>query len=145
MTILRKREGYRRAFAAFDADAVARFDDTDVARLMADTSIVRNRMKIESTIANARAILALREAGESLDDFLWRFVEGKPVQNRWRSLSELPAETPASKAMSKELKKRGFRFLGPTTCYAFMQAVGMVNDHTLDCYRHAEVAADKGN
>jgi DNA-3-methyladenine glycosylase I len=135
-TILRKREGYRRAFAGFDAEAVARFGRGDVERLLGDAGIVRNRAKIEATIANAQAVLAL----DSLDELLWTFVGGAPIQNRFRRLPELPAETPESKAMSKELKRRGFRFVGPTTCYAFMQAVGMVNDHTVDCFRHDEVA-----
>jgi DNA-3-methyladenine glycosylase I len=135
-TILRKREGYRRAFAGFDAGAVARFGSRDVERLLGDAGIVRNRAKIESAIANARAVVAL----DGLDELLWTFVGGAPIQNRFRTLAELPAETAESKAMSKELKRRGFRFVGPTTCYAFMQAVGMVNDHTVDCFRHDEVA-----
>jgi DNA-3-methyladenine glycosylase I len=135
-TILRKREGYRQAFAGFDAGAVARFGSRDVERLLGDAGIVRNRAKIESAIANARAVVAL----DGLDELLWTFVGGAPIQNRFRTLAELPAETAESKAMSKELKRRGFRFVGPTTCYAFMQAVGMVNDHTVDCFRHDEVA-----
>jgi DNA-3-methyladenine glycosylase I len=136
MTILRKREGYRRAFADFDANAVAAFDERDVERLMQDASIVRNRLKIESTIANARAILALRDEFRTLDAYVWSFVDGSPVQNSWRELSELPAQTELSKRMSKELAKRGFRFLGPTTVYAFMQATGMVNDHVTSCFRY---------
>jgi DNA-3-methyladenine glycosylase I len=140
-TILRKREGYRSAFAGFDADAVARFGANDVERLMGDPGIVRNRMKIESTIGNARAVLNVREEMGSLDALLWSFVDGRPRQNRWRSLRELPAETAQSRAMSKELKRRGFRFVGPTICYAFMQAAGLVNDHVLECFRYEEVAA----
>ncbi len=136
-TILRKREGYRKAFAGFDPERVVRFRARDVERLMKDTGIVRNRMKIEAAIANAKATLAL---GQSLDSYLWRFVDGRPIRNRWKRLSELPAETPLSKAMSKDLKARGFRFVGPTICYAFMQAVGMVNDHVTSCFRYREVA-----
>ena len=136
-TILKKREGYRRAFAGFDASAVARFGTKEVGRLMSDASIVRNRLKIESAIANAHAIL---ELDESLDALLWSFVEGKPRQNGFRKLADIPAETDESKAMSKELKKRGFRFVGPTVCYAFMQGCGLVNDHTTDCFRYREVS-----
>lgn len=134
-TILRKREGYRKAFANFDAARVARFSDTKVERLLADPGIVRNRLKVESTVNNARRVLEL----ESLSDYLWSFVEGEPKVNRWRTMGELPAETAESKAMSKDLKKRGFRFVGPTVCYAFMQACGLVNDHTVDCFRYREV------
>lgn len=137
-TILRKRAGYRRAFADFDVEQVARFDEGDVERLLADSGIVRNRLKIESAIANARAALALEQ---SLSDYLWSFVDGVQKVNAWRTLSEIPAETAESKVMSKELKKRGFRFVGPTVCYAFMQAVGLVNDHTVDCFRYRDVAA----
>jgi DNA-3-methyladenine glycosylase I len=135
LTILRKREGYRRAFAGFDLEAIARFGARDVERLMADTGIVRNRAKIESAIGNAKAALELG----SLDGFLWSFVDGRPLQNKWKALREIPAETLESKAMSKELKRRGFRFVGPTTCYAFMQAAGLVNDHTVDCFRYSDV------
>jgi DNA-3-methyladenine glycosylase I len=141
MTILRKREGYRRAFSGFDASKVAAFTDADVERLLQDASIIRNRAKIESTVANAGAIAGVIETYGSLASYLWRFVDGVPLQNAWRELSELPAQTAQSQAMSKDLKRLGFRFLGPTTCYAFMQATGMVNDHVLSCYRHAECAA----
>ena len=134
-TILRKRDGYRKAFANFDAARVARFSDTKVERLLADPGIVRNRLKVESTVNNARRVLEL----ESLSDYLWSFVDGEPKVNRWRKMGELPAETAESKAMSKDLKKRGFRFVGPTVCYAFMQACGLVNDHTVDCFRYREV------
>jgi DNA-3-methyladenine glycosylase I len=130
-TILRKREGYRKAFAGFDAAKVARFGPRDVERLMADAGIVRNRLKIESAIANAQAVLEQ----ESLADLLWSFVGGEPKVNGWKTVGEIPAETEESKAMSKELKRRGFRFVGPTVCYAFMQACGLVNDHTTDCFR----------
>jgi DNA-3-methyladenine glycosylase I len=136
-TILRKREGYRRAFADFDPETVARFGSRDVERLLADPGIVRNRLKVESTVNNAARVLEMQESEGSLDAYLWAFVEGAPIVNRWRSLSELPAETDLSKAISKDLKRRGFRFVGPTVIYAFMQAVGMVDDHTLDCFRRA--------
>jgi DNA-3-methyladenine glycosylase I len=136
LTILRKREGYRRCFADFDLDAVARFGARDVERLMGDPGIVRNRAKIEAAIGNAKAALELG----GLDAFLWSFVGGRPLQNSWKKLGEIPAETAESKAMSKELKRRGFRFVGPTICYAFMQAAGLVNDHTVDCFRYREVA-----
>ena len=138
-TILRKREGYRRAFAGFDAERVARFGPKDVERLMADAGIVRNRLKIESAIANARAALEVRAEVGSLADYLWGFVGGAPVQNAWVTIAEVPAETPESTAMSRDLKRRGFRFVGPTVCYAFMQATGLVNDHTVDCDRYAAV------
>jgi DNA-3-methyladenine glycosylase I len=134
-TILRKREGYRKAFAGFEVAKVARFGPRDIERLMGDAGIVRNRLKIESAIANALATLEL----ESLDELLWSFVDGKPLQNRFRRLTDIPAETAESKAMSKELKRLGFRFVGPTVCYAFMQACGLVNDHTVDCFRYREV------
>lgn len=138
-TILRKRGGYRRAFAGFDPAKVARFGARDVRRLLADPGIVRNRLKIESAILNARAVLAVREEHGSFADWLWDLVGGAPRTNRWRSHSQTPAETPESRALSKALKRADFRFVGPTTCYAFMQAVGMVNDHLVGCYRHAEI------
>jgi DNA-3-methyladenine glycosylase I len=134
-TILRKRDGYRQAFAGFDAAKVARFRPKDVERLLADPGIVRNRLKVESTIENARRVLEVQVEHGSLDAYLWGFVDGKPIVSAWRSLSELPAETPLSKAISKDLKKRGFRFVGPTIVYAFMQAIGMLDDHTVDCFR----------
>ncbi len=135
-TILRKREGYRRAFAGFDAEAVARFTQADVERLLADPGIVRNRLKVESAVANAARVLEAQEELGSLDAYLWSFVGGRPVVGHFGALSELPAETELSRVLSKELKKRGFRFVGPTVCYAFMQAVGLVNDHTVDCFRY---------
>jgi len=137
LTILKKRENYRRAFAAFDPQRVARFGDADITRLLGDAGIVRNRLKIESAITNARATLALLDDGVRLSEFLWQFTGGKPQQNRRKDLGEIPAETPESQAMSRALKQRGFRFVGPTICYAMMQATGMVNDHTTDCFRHA--------
>jgi DNA-3-methyladenine glycosylase I len=139
-TILRKRDGYRAAFADFDAEVVARFTARDVERLLRDTGIVRNRLKVESTVANARAVLAVREELGSFDAYLWGFVGGAPIVERRRSLAEVPAETELSRALSKDLKRRGFRFIGPTVCYAFMQSVGMVNDHTVDCFRFRELA-----
>jgi DNA-3-methyladenine glycosylase I len=137
-TILRKREGYRAAFEGFDPERVAGYGQRDVERLLADPGIVRNRLKVESTIANARAVLDL-DGG--FDELLWSFVGGTPKVNRRRTLGEVPAETAESKAMSKDLKRRGFRFVGPTTCYAFMQAAGLVNDHEIKCFRHREVSA----
>jgi DNA-3-methyladenine glycosylase I len=138
-TILHKREGYRRAFAGFDPAKVARFDARKVERLMQDPSIVRNRLKVESTVSNARATLAVRKELGSLDTYLWGLVGGAPIMNRWRTLADIPAETPISRAMSKDLKRRGFRFVGPTVCYAFMQATGMVNGHVAECFRYAEL------
>jgi DNA-3-methyladenine glycosylase I len=134
-TILRKREGYRKAFAGFDPAKVARFTPAKVERLLLDASIIRNRAKIESTIANARAVRSVQKEFGSLDAYLWAFVEGTTIVNRHRSLKSLPAQTPISVAMSKDMKKRGFRFVGPTTMYALMQSVGMVNDHAVSCFR----------
>jgi len=138
-TILHKREGYRRAFAGFDAAKVARLTDAKVEQLLQDPSIVRNRLKVVSTVANARATLAVRGEFGSLDAYLWDLVGGAPLVNRWRGMGDIPAETPASRAMSKDLKRHGFRFVGPTVCYAFMQATGMVNDHVMSCFRWREV------
>ncbi len=141
LTILRKREGYRQAFAGFDPQTVARFDAARVAALLADPGIVRNRLKVESTVSNAQAVLALHERGRTLSELLWDFVDGVPRHNTWASLAEVPAKTPDSDRMSRELKRLGFRFAGSTICYALMQAVGLVNDHTIDCYRHPLLAA----
>lgn len=143
-TILNKREGYRRAFAGFDPVKVARFDAKRIERLLADPAIIRNRAKVEAAVSNAIATLAVQREVGSLSAYLWSFVDDEPVVNRFRKLSELPSETPASKAMSNDLKRRGFRFVGPTVCYAFMQAVGMVNDHTADCFRHRELMTQAG-
>ena len=143
-TILKKREGYRRAFHEFDAERIARYTEADVARLMADAGIVRNRLKIEATISNARATLALREAGDGLDGYFWNFVDGRPIVNAPADLSQVPASTPLSDAISKDLKKRGFRFVGSTIVYAHMQAMGLVNDHTTDCFRYAELTRTPG-
>lgn len=133
LTVLRKREGYRKAFAGFDPQRVAAFDDSDVARLLADPGIIRNRLKVASTISNARAVLEMQARHGSLDAYLWSFVAGTPIINQWQSMAEIPPRTPLSDAMSKELKKQGFRFVGSTICYAFMQAVGMVDDHLTNC------------
>ena len=135
-TILHKRDNYRRAFHRFDPKKVARYTRKDVARLLKDAGIVRNRLKIESAISNAQAYLAVQKEFGSFDEYIWSFVGGKPLLNRWRTRSQVPASTEISDKMSKDLKKRGFRFVGSTICYAFMQATGMVNDHGLHCYRH---------
>jgi DNA-3-methyladenine glycosylase I len=139
LTILRKREQFRRAFDNFDVEKVAAYSDADVLRLLADAGIVRNRLKIESAIKNARGVLDIQREFGSLNAFVWRFVDDAPRQNGWRSLADIPPRTEQSDLMSKELKKRGFKFVGSTICYAFMQAVGMVNDHTVNCYRYEEV------
>jgi DNA-3-methyladenine glycosylase I len=138
-TILRKREGYQRAFAYFDAEAVARYSPKDVERLLGDPGIVRNRLKVESTVENARRVLEAREEHGSFAAYVWQFVDGAPIVNAWRALGELPAETAESRAMSRDLKRRGFRFVGPTICYAFMQAAGLVNDHVVSCFRYREL------
>ncbi len=141
ITILRKRDGYRAAFANFEPERVAAFGPDDVDRLLLDPGIVRNRGKVESTIDNARAALGLERSGAGFVDHVWSFVGGKPIDNAFTELAQLPAETTESKAMSKDLKARGFRFVGPTILYSFMQSAGLVNDHTVDCFRYAEVAA----
>jgi DNA-3-methyladenine glycosylase I len=138
--ILRKREAYRAGFAEFDPSTVARFDGGDVERLLRDPGIVRNRLKVESAVNNARRVLDLQDEFGSLDSYLWRFVGGSPIVGRWRAVHDIPAETAESRAMSRELKKRGFRFVGPTVCYAFMQAAGLVNDHVVSCFRYQELA-----
>ena len=137
-TVLKKRENYRRAFAGFDPEAVARFGDGDVERMLADAGLIRNRLKIESTVTNAKAFLAVQKEFGSFDAYVWRFVGGKPIARRRKSIRDIPARTPESDALSKDLLRRGFRFVGPTICYAFMQAVGMVNDHLIGCPRHAD-------
>ena len=137
-TILKKREAYRRAFDGFEPERIARYDEEKVASLLEDTGIVRNRLKVLAAIGNARAWLDLRESGVGFSDFLWEIAGGAPVVNTWDRLEDVPASTPVSEAMSKALKRRGFRFVGPTICYAFMQAVGMVNDHVTSCFRREE-------
>jgi len=138
-TILKKREGYRRAFGGFDVERIARYNRRSVERLMGDASIVRNRLKIESTISNARAFLAVQASEGSFAGYIWGFVDGTPLDAGRKRLGDIPASTPVSEAMSKDLKQRGFRFVGSTICYAFMQAAGLVNDHTVDCFRYAKV------
>jgi DNA-3-methyladenine glycosylase I len=138
-TILHKREGYRRAFAGFEIERVARFGARDVERLLGDAGIVRNRLKIGAAIENAGQVLAVQADRGSLADYLWEFVGGEPIVGRWKDLAEIPAETAESRAMSKDLKRRGFRFVGPTICYAFMQATGLVNDHVTSCFRYREL------
>jgi len=138
-TILRKRANYRKAYDNFDARRIARYDAKRVRRLLRDPGIVRNRLKIRASILNARAFLEVREEFGSFDRYIWRFVRGKPVQNRRRSIRQVPSRTKESDAMSKDLKQRGFKFTGSTICYAFMQAVGMVNDHTTNCFRHRQL------
>jgi DNA-3-methyladenine glycosylase I len=137
--ILKKRENYRRAFANFDAARVARFDEKRMAALLKEPGIVRNKLKVSSTVTNAACVLEVRHEFGSLSNYVWQFVDGKPIHNRWRGLKEIPAQTEVSTAMSKDMRKRGFRFVGPTVCYAFMQAVGMVNDHETRCFRYKEI------
>ena len=143
LTILRKREHYRRAFDDFDPRKVARYDTDRVNQLLLDPGIVRNRLKIESAVKNAQAVLRVQEQFGSLDALLWRYVDFKPRQNAWKSLAEIPTRTPESDAMSKELKRLGFSFVGSTICYAFMQAAGMVNDHVVDCFRYSDLSSGK--
>jgi DNA-3-methyladenine glycosylase I len=139
ITVLRKREHYRKVFDGFDAEKIVRYDDRKLAALLQDPGIIRNRLKVAATIGNARSYLALREEGRTLSDFLWDFMEGQPQINHFRTLKEVPASTPVADAMSKALKKRGFKFVGPTIVYAFMQATGMVNDHLISCPRHRDL------
>ena len=138
-TILNKREGYRRAFAGFDPEAVARFGAADVERLLEDAGIVRNRLKVESAVTNAQRVLEVQESEGSLAGYLWSFVGGRPIVGKFTEVAEIPAETDESRAMSKDLKRRGFRFVGPTICYAFMQSTGMVLDHVKSCFRYREL------
>ena len=139
LTILKKRESYRAAFDGFLWEKIARYNENDVTRLLADVGIVRNRLKVRAAIKNARAVMTLKEQGDSFVDFLWRYVDGRPRQNAWKTMAEVPAQTKESQQMSKDLKALGFTFVGPTICYAFMQSVGMVNDHTVDCFRYPEL------
>ena len=143
-TILRKRENYRKAFDGFDAEKIARYREGRTRKLMEDAGIVRNRLKIASAVGNAKAFLKVREEFGSFDRYIWGFVEGTPKQNRWKKMSDIPAQTDEATAMSVDLKKRGFNFVGPTICYAFMQATGMVNDHDTSCFRYREVRAAGG-
>lgn len=139
-TVLKKREGYRKAFRNFDAVAVSGFSGEDVSVLLADPGIIRNRLKIRAAIENAKAFLRVREEFGSFDKYIWRFVDGNPVRNAWNRMTEIPCSSPESAAMSTDLRKRGFKFVGPTICYAFMQAVGMVNDHVVDCFRYGDLS-----
>ena len=139
ITILRKRENYRRRFAGFDPVKVARFSQKKIDTLLLDPGIVRNRLKVESTVTNAQAFLKIQEQHGSFSDYLWHYVDGEPVTNHWRTIKQVPASTPLSDQLSKDLKKAGFRFVGTTICYAYMQAIGLVNDHTTDCFRHEQV------
>ena len=139
LTILKKRVAYRNAYHQFDAEKIARFNSRSINRLLHNSGIVRNRLKVEASIVNARAYLDVKEAFGSFDRYIWQFVDHQPIQNSWRSVSEIPVTTEESNQMSKDLKQRGFRFVGPTICYAYMQAVGMVNDHVIDCFRHKEI------
>lgn len=141
ITILRKRKNYWAAFDQFDPEKIARYDEAKIAELLQNPGIVRNRLKVQSAVKNAQGYLDIMEKEGSFSEFLWDFVDGRPIQNSWHSLSEVPAETAKSRAMSKALKQYGFSFVGPTICYAFMQAVGMVNDHVVDCFRYAECAS----
>ena len=138
-TVLKKREGYRRTFDNFDAQKISRYTEDDVARLLGNAEIIRNKRKIMATITNARVFLKVQEEFGSFDRYIWQFVGGKPLQNSWTRLADIPSSTPESEALSKDLQKRGFKFVGSTICYAFMQAVGMVNDHVVDCFRHQEL------
>ena len=138
-TVLKKRENYRRVFDGFQPEIIARYDETKVAALLADPGIIRNRAKVAATIQNAKVFLSLKESGQSFSETLWQFVDGQPIQNSWQSMSEVPTSTPQAVAMSKALQKIGFKFVGPTICYAFMQASGMVNDHLVSCPRYAAV------
>jgi DNA-3-methyladenine glycosylase I len=137
--ILKKRQGYRKAFAGFDVQKIACYSEKDVTRLLANSEIIRNRLKITGAITNAMAYLKVQEQFGDFDSYIWRFVDGRPIQNAWKKMADVPASTPESEAMSRDLQARGFKFVGSTICYAFMQAVGMVNDHVVDCFRHEEL------
>jgi DNA-3-methyladenine glycosylase I len=138
-TILRKREGYRKAFDNFDVQKISQYSENDVSRLLANSEIIRNRLKINATITNARGFLRVQEQFGSFDHYIWQFVNGRPIQNSWEKMTDVPSSTPESESMSKDLQKRGFKFVGKTICYAFMQAVGMVNDHVIGCFRYEEL------
>jgi DNA-3-methyladenine glycosylase I len=143
LTILKKRDAYRKAYYQFEIEKVARFNSRSIERLMNNSGIVRNRLKIEASIDNARAFLEVQDEFGSFDDYIWQYVDHRPIQNQWKRLRDIPASTKESKKMSKDLQQRGFRFVGPTICYAFMQAVGMVNDHVTNCFRHRQVGMIK--
>jgi len=139
ITVLKKRENYRACFDHFNPEKIARYNAKKVASLLSNPGIIRNKLKVNAAITNARAYLALQEEGRRFSDYLWQFVDGKPIVNRWKAIDEIPADTPLSMVMSKDLKKRGFKFVGSTICYAFMQATGMVNDHITSCFRYREI------
>ncbi len=138
-TILNKRDGYRKAFDNFDAEKIARYDDKKINELLANPDIVRNKLKINAAVINAQAFLNVQQGFGSFDDYIWLFVDGKPLHNAWKNAADIPTSTRISELMGRDLKKRGFKFVGSTICYAYMQATGMVNDHTVNCYRHAEI------
>jgi DNA-3-methyladenine glycosylase I len=138
-TILRKREGYRKAFENFDAQKISRYSGNDISRLLVNSEIIRNKLKINATITNASVFLQVQEQFGSFNHYIWQFVHGRPIQNSWERMIDIPSSTPESEVMSKDLQKRGFKFVGATICYAFMQAVGMVNDHVVDCFRYEEL------
>jgi len=140
--VLKKRDGYRRAFKKFDPEKVARYSEMQIRKLLSDPEIIRNRMKIEAAVRNARAFLKVQEEFGKYDSYCWRFVDGRPKLNRWKTAKQIPARSPESERLSKDLKKRGFNFVGPTVTYAYMQAIGMVNDHTVDCFRYREIARE---
>jgi len=142
LLVLKKREGYRRAFTKFDPEKVARYSERQIRKLTSDPEIIQNRMKIEAAVRNAGAFLKIREEFGTFDSYCWRFVDGRPRLNRWKATRQIPAISPESEAFSKDLKRRGFSFVGPTTIYAYMQAVGMVNDHLVDCFRYREIRQD---
>lgn len=139
-TVLNKREGYRKAFADFDPVKVARFSDKKIAKLLENPAIIRNRLKVNAAVTNARAFLEVQDEFDGFDAYIWQFVDGKPIQNKWKTMKQVPATSNESDALSKDLKRRGFKFVGSTIIYAHMQAVGMVNDHTIDCFRHKQCA-----
>lgn len=139
LTVLKKRNNYRQLFDNFEAAKIARYSTRRIESLLGDKRIIRNRLKVESTVQNAQAFLAVQSQYGNFKDYIWRFVDGRPITNHWRRIDDVPVNTPASDAMSRDLKKRGFKFVGTTICYAYMQAVGMVNDHTTDCFRHVEI------
>lgn len=140
ITVLRKREHYRQIFDQFDYNKIAVYDEKKIAELLQDPGIIRNRLKIASAVSNAQAFQKIRQTYGSFDAYIWRFVDGRPIKNNWAAIADVPAVTPLAEKMSKDLAKQGFRFVGPTICYAYMQAVGMVNDHVTDCFRHREIA-----
>jgi DNA-3-methyladenine glycosylase I len=143
-TVLGKREGYRKAFDNFDARKISRYSEDDVSRLLSDSGIIRNGLKINAAITNARAFLTVQEEFGSLDRYIWQFVDGRTIQNSWKKIADIPSSSPESDAMSRDLRSRGFKFVGTTICYAFMQAVGMVNDHVAGCFRHRELSGKSG-